>query len=74
MNRISMLYSILLIGFLLGIHDGKIALWENECQDPVKVFPYYASMLPERDQKALENGIQIPDSHRLNKLLEDYLS
>lgn len=69
-----MLYSILLIGFLLGIHEGKIALWENGSKEPVKVFPYYASMLPEPDQKALEKGIVVPDSHRLNKLLEDYLS
>ena len=68
------IYSILLIGFLLGIHDGRIALWVGDDPEPTTIFPYYVSMLPKADQKALENGIEIQDEHRLHSLLEDYLS
>ena len=68
------LYSILLWGFLLGIHDGYIALWKDQDPEPVKVFPYKASNLPEADQRLLKRGISISQDSELTKLLEDYLS
>ncbi len=68
------MYSLLLLTFLLGIHDGKIALWSGDDPEPVKVFPYYASLLPKADQDALKKGIPIESSEDLRKLLEDYLS
>ncbi len=74
MKWIRNVYSILLIGFLLGIHNGRIALWIGDDPEPTTVFPYYASMLPKADQKALEKGIAIQDEQRLRSLLEDYLS
>lgn len=74
MNRASYLYCILTFGFLLGIHQGRIALWKDDDPKPVKVFPYYASMLPKADQQALERGIYLDDDADLRSLLEDYLS
>lgn len=63
----------LLLGFILGIQDGYIALWEDGKDQP-RVFPYRAEMLPEPDQRRLEKGIRIPDDGKLAQILEDYLS
>ena len=74
MKRLAYLYSILAFGFLLGVYKGRIALWKGDDPQPVKVFPYYAAMLPKKDQQALEQGIFISDESYLHDLLEDYLS
>ena len=62
------------IGMLLGIHNGYIALWRDGASDPAEVFPYRAAMLPEQDYQRLEKGIVIESESRLHRLLEDYLS
>lgn len=67
-------FSIVLLGFLLGIHEGKIALWKENDPEPMQVFPYRAELLPEADQKALKKGIKIDSIRQLNSLIEDYLS
>jgi hypothetical protein len=74
MKNKKLLCNLLLFGFLLGIYEGKIALWRGEETKPLKVFPYQASMLPKADQKLLEKGIKIDSLSQLHKLLEDYLS
>jgi hypothetical protein len=66
--------SIVLLGFLLGIHEGKIALWNDNDPEPMQVFPYRAEMLPEVDQKALKKGIRVKSIRQLHSLIEDYLS
>lgn len=68
------LYIALFFGFLLGIHNGFIALWHNGSPEPVQVFPYRAEMLPKADQQALEQGIHFESSQELANILEDYLS
>lgn len=68
------LSGFLVFGFLLGIYEGKIALWRGNEEKPMKVFPYQASMLPAKDQQALQRGIRIKNFSQLHKLLEDYLS
>ena len=65
---------ILLAGFLLGIHNGKIALWKSDDPKPVHIFPFRVNMLPIDDQLALKKGIIINNEKDLNQLLEDYLS
>lgn len=64
----------LVLGFLLGISKGYIALWKDGRTEPVRVFPYRAELLPTADQKALEKGIPIDDENQLAQMLEDYLS
>ena len=67
-------YFLVVFGLLLGIHDGKIALWKDEDPQPIQIFPYRASLLPPADQNVLKHGIPIEDEHHLNRLLQDYLS
>ena len=74
MSKRTILANILLIGFILGIHEGRIALWKDNQKKPMKVFPYQASMLPEEDQKRLEEGLHVDSLNELYKLVEDYLS
>ena len=74
-KMLSHLLSLALVAvYLLGIHDGKIALWEGDDPEPVRVFPYRASMLPEEARKMLEKGIPIESMDELRKLAETYLS
>ena len=74
MKAKSILSAILSLSLLLGVHNGNIALWQDDDPEPVRVFPYRVSVLPERDQALLEAGIQIESESRLHSLLEDYLS
>lgn len=74
MKKHSLLCNIVLFGFLLGIHEGKIALWQDNKEEPIRVFPYQASMLPEADQQRLRNGIRVDSIRELHKLIEDYFS
>ncbi len=64
---------LLALGFLVGVKDGKVALWKDGEPQP-RVFPYRVETLPEADQKRLEEGIRIEDGSKLAQLLEDYLS
>ena len=68
------LCTILLLGFLLGVKDGRIALWKDGAAQPWKVFPYPISALPEDTQQALRNGIRVDSSEQLDRLLENLLS
>lgn len=74
MKRQRTICSILLLGFLLGIYEGKVALWKDNQKQPLRVFPYKASMLPKQDQQALKKGIHIENIQQLQQLIEDYLS
>ena len=68
------LCTILLLGFLLGVKDGKIALWKDGAPHPWKVFPYPVSVLPAETQQALRNGIRVDSTQELDQLLENLLS
>ena len=74
MKKISNFICIVCLGFLLGIHNGQIALWQDEDPQPVKIFPYSAQMLPVADRRALEEGIRFESKEDLIRLMEDYLS
>ena len=65
---------LLIVGFLLGVQNGLVALWEDGKAEPIRVFPYQASNLPLKDQQALEAGIHLDNKLQLIKLIEDYLS
>ena len=68
------IYLSLLFTFLLGIHEGNVALWIEPAREPAVVFPYRAQLLPEQDRNALEQGIRVEKSLLLQQLIEDYLS
>ena len=63
---------LLAIGFILGLKNGYLTLWENG--NTVEVYPYQAKFLPLSDQKLLKNGIIIHSETELAQILEDYLS
>ncbi len=73
--KIRQIFHILLLcSFLLGIHNGYIALWQDNSPNPTAIFPYRAEYLPPEDYRALQDGIRISSNSQLNHLLEDYLS
>lgn len=74
MRKITVLYCITLLGFLLGIHGGRIALWEDRKSEPIKIFPYSADMLPKQDRALLEKGLHFDSKQELVERIEDYLS
>lgn len=74
MKRRNIIMSILLFGFILGVYEGKVALWKDNQKKPMKVFPYQVSILPQADQQRLQQGIHVDSLNELYKLVEDYLS
>jgi hypothetical protein len=74
MLKRTVIANILLFGFLLGIYEGKVALWKDNQKKPIKVFPYQASQLPEADQERLRQGVHVDSIGELYKLIEDYFS
>ncbi len=64
----------LLLGFVLGSHNGYLALWTDDTIDPDRIYPYRISTLPPEDQKALMQGVRAENILELTQLLEDYLS
>ena len=73
MKTCRILSLLIAASFLLGVHDGYVALWKDGDPTP-RVFPYRAELLPEADRKRLETGISIADEAELHRLMEDYLS
>ena len=69
----NLLCCALLAVYLLGIHEGKIALWKDNDPEPIKVFDYEASRLPEEAQKQLEAGVPIKSIKELRDLAKQYL-
>ena len=65
---------ILLLGFLLGVRDGRIALWKDGQSEPWKVFPYPVSVLPVQTQQELIQGIRVDTMEDLDRLLENLFS
>ena len=74
MKPLHILYGITVLGFLLGIQGGRIALWKDGHSKPIKVFPYSANMLPEQDRLLLEKGLHFDTKEELIARIEDYLS
>ena len=68
------LLSVIAISFLLGIHEGNVALWKTGETGPIYVSSVKASSLPASDQERLSIGIPVEDEAALRQLLEDYLS
>ncbi len=72
-NLRSCITCCLLLGFLLGIHNGQIAIWKGEDPLPWKVLPYPASVLPQEARQALKKGIPFETMEDLEDLIEKYL-
>ncbi len=66
--------SFLLLGFLLGVYEGKVALWQDGQEKPMKVTPYRVTLFPKADQEKLKKGIHVDSLKQLQELIEDYFS
>lgn len=64
----------MLWGFLLGVHNGRIALWKGQDPQPYRVYPCPVCVLPREEQAALRRGIRIDTMEDLDKFLENFLS
>lgn len=63
----------LLLGFLLGIRSGQVAIWKNEDPQPIRIFPWSAALLPPPIRQALEHGIYVEDDSDIGKLIDEML-
>ena len=65
---------ILLAGFLLGLHDGRLTLWRDGTAHPEQIYDIRADTLPPADRLALSRGIRVESREELWEILENYLS
>ena len=65
---------VCLAGYLLGVSRGYVAIWRDEDPHPWLITDMPVSALPPADQKALKEGISLPEDYPLTKALEDYCS
>lgn len=63
----------ILLGFLLGIQGGRVAIWRNDDPQPIRVFPWSTALLPAPIRQALENGIYVEDDSDIGKLIDEML-
>ena len=74
-RMLSQLFScIMALSFLLGVHDGRLAMWKDEDPTPCKVFPCPILVLPRAVQEQLKAGIRLETMDDVNRLLENFLS
>lgn len=59
---------------LLGVFEGKLALFIGESPYPNEIYDFLTRTLPSQDQKRLAEGIEISSEEELRALLEDYMS
>ena len=64
----------LLFSFLLGSHNGRLAMWKDQDPTPCKVFPCPVAVLPRAVQEQLKAGIRLETMEDVNRLLENFLS
>lgn len=69
-----LLARLMLLGFLLGIYNGRVAIWKEPDPEPWRVLPYCASALPSEVQQVLRQGIRIESEADLDSLLENFCS
>ena len=74
MKRKRYIYYIIVVMFLAGIHEGKIAIWQADDPQPKYLLPYSADLLPQTDRSALAKGIRIHSREELTRFLEDFCS
>lgn len=59
---------------LLGIFEGKLALFAGESPYPNIVYDFYVRNLPQEDRERLSEGILVSSESELDSLLEDFMS
>ena len=65
---------VLLAGFLLGLHDGRLTLWREGTVHPEQIYDIRGDSLPPADRLMLQRGIRVENREELWEILENYLS
>ena len=60
--------------YLLGEHEGKLAVFIIGKKEPELIFDRYLHYLPDVDREKLEKGIEVAEYSELMRLIEDYTS
>ena len=58
-------YLTLIFTFLLGCHEGFVALWKPPAEEPAAVFPYAVTSLPQADHRNTKQRCADGSSGRL---------
>lgn len=66
--------TLVLLGFFIGVHNGRIAVWKNEDPEPYRVIPCPVWILSQRQQQALYSGIRIDSMADIDRFLEEFFS
>lgn len=61
-------------GFLLGLREGRLTLWQEDDPHPVQIYDIREDSLPPADRLRLRRGIRLESREELWQILEDYLS
>ena len=59
---------------VLGVFEGKLALFAGKSPYPNIVYDFYVRNLPKEDQNRLSEGISVSSESELETLLEDFMS
>ena len=65
---------MLALGFLLGIHEGRLTLWRDGEDRPEQIDDIRADSLPPADRLQLRRGIRVESRVDGWLLLENYLN
>ena len=74
MKKIRFCLILSILCYYLGLHNGYLAIFNEQNSDPVQVFPYKAENYSKADTDALRHGIPITSLEALTRLFEDYFS
>ena len=66
--RIKRIITTVLAAFYLGSYSGGLALWQDGQSDPVRIYPYSASVYTKIDQNMLENRKKSKILHNLRNI------
>lgn len=61
------------VNYILKDYNGRIALFNENKEKPLKIYDVFTDSLPETDIELIRNGIYVSASE-LNNVLSDYLS
>ena len=59
---------------VLGVFEGKLALFKGKSPYPNIVYDFFIRNLPQEDQNRLFEGIPVSSQSELEALLEDFMS
>lgn len=68
------LCTLVVLGFLVGSYNGRIAVWKDDDPEPFRVYPCPIYLLPHKEREALKRGIRIEDMDDVGRFIENFMS